>query len=153
MKVQFSYCQCADRSIAPPQKQTIGAAGYDVRANLHAEDREKGLVLESGASLAIPTGLSLASPDDLLCEARSRSGLAKSSSIVVLNSPGTIDPDYRGEISIILINHGASSFVVSHGMRIAQLVFTRFESPDLIEVDQLPNSDRAKNGFGSTGLS
>lgn len=152
MRVQFSYCQYSDRSIPPPQKKTAEAAGYDIRANLLPECREKGLELKSGASIAVPTGIRLACPSGLLCEVRSRSGLAYSSSVVVLNSPGTIDPDYRGEVRILLINHGSSSFVVLHGMRIAQLVFILFEVPQLIEVAQLSGSTRAEGGFGSTGL-
>ena len=93
----------------------------------------------------------LAMPDDAVCDLRSRSGLARSSGIVVLNSPGTIDPDFRGEIIILLINHGRKDRTIKHGERVAQLVFLRSLAPEIVHVIELGQTMRGKDGFGSTG--
>lgn len=151
MRIDFTYCEGADKGIAPPAKATDGAAGYDIRANLPAHDREYGILIRAGEVLSIPTGISLACPENILCEVRSRSGLAKSSRVVVLNAPGTIDPDFRGQISVLLANLGREDFAVTHGMRIAQIVFVRFESLELFEVHELSGTERDTHGFGSTG--
>jgi len=99
----------------------------------------------------IPTGLSIAIPEDLEIQIRPRSGLAAKSSIGVLNTPGTIDSDYRGELKIILFNHGNKDFIVNNNDRIAQMVLTPVIKMELEEVDQLPESVRGLGGFGSTG--
>ena len=99
----------------------------------------------------IPTGLSIAIPEDLEIQIRPRSGLAAKSSISVLNTPGTIDSDYRGEIKIILFNHGNKDFIVNNNDRIAQMVLTPVIKMEIEEVDQLPKTIRGSGGFGSTG--
>jgi dUTP pyrophosphatase len=101
----------------------------------------------------IPTGIALALPRGHEGQIRPRSGLAARQGVTVLNTPGTIDADYRGEVQVILINHGAEPFVVERGMRIAQLVIARVERAALIEVDSLDSTERASGGMGSTGMS
>jgi len=99
----------------------------------------------------VPTGLSVAIPEDLEIQIRPRSGLAAKSSISVLNTPGTIDSDYRGELKVILFNHGNKDFIVNNNDRIAQMVLTPVIKMELEEVDQLPETIRGSGGFGSTG--
>jgi len=104
-----------------------------------------------GARQFLPCGFSLAIPQGYEGQVRSRSGLALKHGIAVLNSPGTIDSDYRGELAVVLVNHGDSSFVVSRGMRIAQLVISKVEQAGWTEVDELPDTDRGQGGYGHTG--
>ena len=108
-------------------------------------------VIFAGDRKLIPTGLAFELPDYCQIEVRPRSGLALKHGITVLNSPGTIDSNYRGELSVILINHGAEKFEIKSGDRIAQIVFTPFYTAKLIESELLEYSDRGSNGFGSTG--
>jgi len=127
-----------------PTYQTDGSAGMDVRA-------AKDLVLEIGQTALIPTGFALQLPDDIEAQLRPRSGLALRFGLTMLNSPATIDPDYRGEVGVILTNLGHTPFEVRRGERIAQMVFARFERVRLEEVETLSESARSKGGFGSTG--
>ena len=128
-----------------PARQTSGSAGYDVRSA--APD----FSLAPGERRAVATGFTFALPDGLEMQVRPRSGLALAHGITLPNAPGTIDPDYRGELKVILQNGGADAVLVRRGDRIAQLVFARFESPMLGEADQLDPTTRGAGGFGSTG--
>jgi dUTP pyrophosphatase len=130
--------------LAPPSRGTARAAGYDVRS-------AEAVVLEPGQIRLVGTGFALELPDDLECQVRPRSGLALKHGITVPNSPGTIDPDYRGELRIILQNLGCDTVRLERGERIAQLVFARFEAPELVEVEALSVTSRGEGGFGSTG--
>ena len=132
-----------------PSYSTPDSAGLDLRAKLDAP-----VVLEPGQRTLVPTGLHLALPQGFEAQVRPRSGLAYKHGVTVLNSPGTIDADYRGDVGVILINHGTEAFTVENGERIAQLVLARYERVewDLIEsVEQLPASVRGQGGFGHTG--
>ena len=131
-----------------PDYQTNGAAGMDLCAALGDD-----IVIAPGDFTAIPTGLAIALPAGLEAQIRPRSGLAFKHGITVLNSPGTIDSDYRGEIKIALINHGKSPVTISHGMRIAQMVIAQTIQAQLQPVDQLDKTERGASGFGSTGIS
>ena len=130
-----------------PQYETVNSAGMDVRA--HLDDK---LVLEPGEKALIKTGLKLAIPAGYECQVRPRSGLAYKYGVTVLNSPGTIDADYRGDIGVILINHGTSNFVVEPGERIGQLVFAKYERVEFEAVEELAETERGEGGFGSTGV-
>ena len=131
-----------------PQYQTDGAAGADICAYL-----EEPYVLEPGARYAVPTGLFLEVAEGYEVQIRPRSGLAAKFGITCLNTPGTIDSDYRGEIKVILINLGNSDFVISNGDRIAQMVVSPLYRAEFEIVDELSESDRGEGGFGSTGVS
>ena len=131
-----------------PAYQTAGAAGLDLLAALPPMAT---LVLEPGARDSVPTGLCLALPPGWEAQVRPRSGLALNHGVTVLNAPGTIDSDYRGEIRVILINHGREPFVISRGSRIAQLVLARYEQVSWSEADALGETARGAGGFGSTG--
>ncbi len=122
------------------------AAGADVKAHL-----KEPLVLEPGASALVPTGLRFAIPEGYEIQVRPRSGLALKNQITVLNSPGTIDADYRGELGVILINHGKNAFVITNGMRIAQIVLARVEKAAFKLEDTLIATLRGEGGFGHTG--
>ena len=131
-----------------PEYATSQSAGLDLRAHL-AEP----LLLQPGERALIPTGLRMALPPGWEAQVRPRSGLALKQGITVLNSPGTIDADYRGPVGVILINHGADSFSVEPGERIAQLVFARFEQAVWQTVKELDQTERAEGGFGHSGRS
>jgi dUTP pyrophosphatase len=122
------------------------AAGADVKACL-----KEPLIIEPGASALIPTGLRFAIPEGYEIQVRPRSGLALKNQITVLNSPGTIDADYRGEVSVILINHGKNIFIVTPGMRIAQIVLARVERAIFTLEESLVSTSRGEGGFGHTG--
>ena len=128
-----------------PSRQTAGAAGYDVCS------AEPDFVLAAGERRLVSTGLEMELPEGVECQVRPRSGLALRHGLVLPNSPGTIDPDYRGELKVIVWNAGAEPLPVPRGMRIAQLVFARFLAPEVVEADALAESDRGTGGFGSTG--
>ncbi len=128
-----------------PARETSGAAGYDVRSA--APDTE----IAPGGRVAIATGLAFELPAGLEMQVRPRSGLALRHGITLPNAPGTIDPDYRGELLVILQNTSDVPFLVRRGERIAQLVFARFETPALVETDSLGETVRGSGGFGSTG--
>ena len=133
-------------SVKLPSYKTDGASGMDLMACI-----EKPLNLEPGKSCLIPTGLSVAFPSDYEIQIRPRSGLAAKKNISVLNTPGTIDSDYRGELKIILFNHGDENFIINNNDRVAQMVLTPVIKMELEETNELPNSIRGKGGFGSTG--
>lgn len=132
---------------ALPAYQTAGAAGADVRACL-----DKPLVLEPGQRALVPTGLSFEIPDGYEMQVRPRSGLAAKHGVTVLNSPGTIDSDYRGEVQVILVNLGTERFTISHGDRIAQLVVAPVERVQFRPAQDLSGTARGHGGFGSTGV-
>jgi deoxyuridine 5''-triphosphate nucleotidohydrolase (dut) len=129
-----------------PEYKTSGSSGMDLMAFVESPIKIKPNTVE-----LIPTGLSIAIPEELEIQIRPRSGLAAKSSISVLNTPGTIDSDYRGELKIILFNHGNKDFIVNKNDRVAQMVLTPVIKMELEEVDQLPETIRGSGGFGSTG--
>ncbi len=131
-----------------PAYETAGAAGMDLRA---AVGEDEPLLIAPGAWAAAPTGLCIALPDGYEAQVRPRSGLALKAGVTCLNSPGTIDADYRGEIRVILINHGPEPFVVRRGERIAQLIVTPVSLATWVEVEALSETVRGAGGFGSTG--
>lgn len=133
-----------------PAYETSGAAGMDLRAALAGAAP---LVLESGARALVPTGLVLQIPDGFEAQVRPRSGLAARHGVTVLNSPGTVDSDYRGEVKVILINHGDAALAIGHGDRIAQLVIAPVTRAVLVEAAALDETSRGAGGFGSTGIS
>jgi len=132
-----------------PRYETAGAAGLDLQAAVAADAP---LTLKPGARALVPTGLTMALPVGFEAQVRPRSGLALKQGVTLANTPGTIDSDYRGEIGVILINHGQEDVVVARGMRIAQLVIAPVVQALLVEVDALDPSDRGAGGFGSTGV-
>ena len=129
-----------------PAYATDQAAGLDLMAALAAP-----VTLPPMARALIPTGISIALPAGYEAQVRPRSGLALKQGVTVLNAPGTIDADYRGEIGVIIINHGAESFTIERGMRIAQMVIAPYTRAQFSEVLELPTSERGSGGFGSTG--
>ena len=129
-----------------PAYETIASAGMDLRANL-----SEGLLLKSGERLLVPTGLFIALPEGYEAQIRPRSGLAFKHGITVLNSPGTIDADYRGEVKVLLINHGAEDFEIKDGERIAQMVIAAHARVEWNSVNELEETERGAGGFGSTG--
>lgn len=131
-----------------PAYQTAHAAGLDLVA---AVPQESPIVLAPGQHAMIPTGLAIALPSGFEAQVRPRSGLAAKHGVTVLNSPGTIDADYRGEISVILINHGAEPFTIKRGERIAQMVIAQVARAEFVVVAALSETDRGAGGFGSTG--
>lgn len=130
-----------------PSYETIASAGLDVRANI-----DESIELKPLERVLVKTGLFMEIPVGFECQVRPRSGLALKKGISVLNSPGTVDADYRGEVGVILINLSNETFVVEDGERIAQLVFAKVKQAKWIEVDVLSNTDRGEGGFGSTGV-
>ena len=131
-----------------PAYETAQAAGMDLRA---AVPQDAPLVLRPGERHPVPTGLAFALPEGFEGQVRPRSGLAFKSGITCLNSPGTIDADYRGEVKVILINHGPEDFIIRRGDRIAQLVIAPVVQAEWLEVDNLDDTVRGSGGFGSTG--
>ena len=129
-----------------PTQATPDAAGFDLRARVDDD-----VTLAPGQRAMIPTGLAIALPSGYEAQVRPRSGLAAKHGIGVVNAPGTIDADYRGEIAVILINLGDTPFVVTRGERIAQLVVQRLPQISFVEVDALPETERGTGGFGHTG--
>ena len=129
-----------------PDYKTTGSSGMDLMAFV-----DKPIKLAPKNSCLVPTGLSVAFPQECEIQIRPRSGLAAKNNISVLNTPGTIDSDYRGEIKIILFNHGSSEFVINNKDRIAQMILMPVYKMDLEEVENLPDTLRGKDGFGSTG--
>lgn len=132
----------------PPKKQTKGSSGYDLHACITEE-----LSLASGEHVLVNTGVSLRLPEEFEAQVRSRSGLACKHGVIVLNSPGTIDSDYRGEIKVILMNLSPRAFTIAPNMRIAQLVFAKVEAVSLQESSDIKEEEtsRGAGGFGSTG--
>ena len=129
-----------------PKYETVGSSGLDLSANL-----EKDIVLKPGEKCLIPTGIAVTIPNGYEFQIRPRSGLAMKNSITVLNTPGTIDADYRGEINVIIINLGNKDFEITNGTRIAQMVLCPISKAKLLEVEDLDSTTRGDGGFGSTG--
>ena len=135
-----------DSQVKLPEYKTTGASGMDLLAFI-----KKSVTVKPKTSLLIPTGLSVAFSEDYEIQIRPRSGLAVKNSITVLNTPGTIDSDYRGEIKVILINLGKNDFTIKNGERIAQMVICPVIKTEFEIVNELPNTPRGLGGFGSTG--
>lgn len=137
-----------DRELPLPKYETIQSAGADIRASLENKDS---LVIEPGQRVLVPTGLAFEIPDGHEVQVRPRSGLSLKTDLLVVNSPGTIDADYRGEVKIILGNFGNGPYTIKHGERIAQLVFAPIYQTEFQVTDELSETDRGAGGFGSTG--
>ena len=135
-----------NKEVTTPKYKTDGSSGVDLSAFL-----EKKVIIKPNSSELIPTGLQVAIPEEFEIQIRPRSGLAAKENIGVLNSPGTIDSDYRGELKIILFNHGKEDFIINNGDRIAQMVLVPIIKMEFEEVDSLPDTVRGQGGFGSTG--
>ena len=133
-------------SVKLPSYKTKGASGMDLMAFI-----DKPINLEPGKSCLVPTGLSVAFSKECEIQIRPRSGLAAKSNISILNTPGTIDSDYRGELKIILFNHSSENFIINNNDRVAQMVLTPVIKMELEETNELPESIRNEGGFGSTG--
>lgn len=129
-----------------PQFMTPGAAGMDI----FAANRED-VILPAGGRALIPTGIAIALPANCEAQIRPRSGLALKHGLTLLNTPGTIDSDYRGEIKLIVINLGEEDYILKRGERIAQMVFAQVVHPEIVEVESLDQTDRGAGGFGHTG--
>ncbi len=149
--VRLTWLDGADTSLPLPQYETPGSAGADLRANLSEGDRETGITLAPGARALIPTGLAVAIPPGFEMQVRPRSGLALKHGLSLLNTPGTIDSDYRGPLGIILINLGDTPVTIAHGDRIAQAVIAPVSQATFILTDALDDTSRGTGGFGSTG--
>jgi dUTP pyrophosphatase len=150
VKVRVSVVRLPHAGDLPlPSYQSELAAGLDLLACVPADAP---IVLPAGARVMVPTGIAIALPAETEAQVRPRSGLAARHGITVLNTPGTIDADYRGEIQVILINLGSADFLVERGSRIAQLVITPVTRAELIEVQSLEGTERGEGGFGSTGI-
>ena len=134
--------------LALPAYQSADAAGLDLLAAVPAETP---LILTPGKFAMVPTGLAIALPRGFEAQVRPRSGLAAKHGVTVLNTPGTVDADYRGEINVILINHGEAPFPIRRGERIAQMVIAPVTQAQLVQVETLSSTDRGSGGFGSTG--
>jgi len=142
MKIKVHY----SGKHALPQFETTQSAGMDLRANIDVP-----VVLQPGDSTLIPTGIKMALPDGYEAQIRPRSGLAYKHGITVLNSPGTIDADYRGDVGVLLINHGQKAFTIEDGMRVAQMVVAQYSQFEWESVEDLDETARGAGGFGSTG--
>ena len=134
-------------NVSLPKYETEGSSGMDLAANI-----DESIEIKPGATVIIPTGISLSIPKNFEIQIRPRSGLAAKNQVSVLNTPGTIDADYRGEIKVILINLSDKVFVVEKGLRIAQMVLCPVVKATLKEVTELENTERGSGGFGSTGI-
>jgi dUTP pyrophosphatase len=135
-----------DPNVELPKYKTEGSSGLDLMAFI-----DNPIKISPNTSALVPTGISVAISSDLEIQIRPRSGLAAKSSVTVLNTPGTIDSDYRGEIKIILFNHGKEDFIIKNKDRVAQMILVPIIKIEFEEVDELPNTIRGSGGFGSTG--
>jgi len=133
-------------NVCLPKYQTAGSAGLDLQAYINEP-----IILKPGEIILVPTGLAIALQEGYEAQIRPRSGLALKNGITVLNSPGTIDADYRGEICVILINHSKQDFTITCGLRIAQMVIAQYAVASIVEVSELSATNRGAGGFGSTG--
>jgi dUTP pyrophosphatase len=148
MTITLNLKYCAHyQGLPQPRYQTTGASGMDLLAAI-----SDSVSLEPGEYQLIPTGIKIEIPEGFEAQVRPRSGLALKYGVTVLNTPGTIDSDYRGEIQVILINFGKNRFTLTRGMRIAQLVFSKIVRVDFKEADSLTNTSRSDEGFGHTGI-
>jgi dUTP pyrophosphatase len=146
IRVQFKRL-AHGKGLSLPDYESREAAGMDVRAAV-----ETPYTLQPGERALIPTGFQMALPAGYEAQIRPRSGLAYKKGITMLNSPGTVDSDYRGEVKVLAINHGKEPFTISHGDRIAQIVIAPVYRAATEETDELPGTDRGEGGFGSTGV-
>ena len=138
--------QILNNAKGKPEYGSIEASGLDLKAGI-----ENKIIIKSNEFLVVPTGIILEIPKGFEAQVRPRSGLAANNGISVLNTPGTIDSDYRGEIKVILFNHGKNDFLINNKDRIAQMILTPIIKMDLEETDDLPETIRGEGGFGSTG--
>lgn len=147
-KIKLNIKRISDKynDVSLPYYATEGSAGMDIRAAIDDE-----IVINSGEVKLVPTNLMVEIPEGYEIQVRPRSGLALKHGIGLLNSPGTIDSDYRGEVGIIMYNIGKENFVIKRGDRIAQLVLTKFYKADVLETDNISESQRGEGGFGHTG--
>jgi dUTP pyrophosphatase len=145
-RIEVMVRRLAGNDLPAPRPATPGSSGVDLRACVPGA-----VTLEPGQRALIPTGLALAIPPGYEAQVRPRSGLAARSGLTMLNTPGTIDADYRGEVQVLAVNLGSEAVVIQRGDRIAQMVFQKVPAVDLVEVDELPASSRGAAGFGSTG--
>lgn len=136
-----------ERAIIPEYK-TPGSAGFDLQVLINSEKE----ILKKGEIKLFKTGLAMALPNGYEAQVRSRSGISLKNGIIVLNAPGTVDSDYRGEVGIIVMNCGSEDFVVENGMRLAQMIIAKYEKADIEVVDNLDETERNSGGFGSTGV-
>ena len=143
------FCFPHFAGLALPDYATPGAAGLDLQA---AIDENATVLLKSGERTLVPTGLALQLPKGYEAQVRPRSGLALKHGITVLNSPGTIDADYRGELSVLLVNHGSEPYLLTRGQRIAQLVVAPVQRVMLVQIKELDPTMRGAGGYGSTGV-
>jgi dUTP pyrophosphatase len=146
MNIQFKKLDHA-RDLPLPSYESKYAAGMDIRAAL-----KESIELSPNERKLIPTGLKMAMPQGYEAQIRPRSGLAYRNGITMLNTPGTIDADYRGEVKVLAVNLGSEPFLIDHGDRIAQMVIAPVTQADINEVDELSETERAEGGFGSTGV-
>lgn len=145
MKVMINRLHSFDLPL--PCYMTSGSAGLDIYAANEAD-----IIIGIGQRVLVPTGIAIALPDDCEAQIRPRSGLAIKHGLTLLNSPGTIDSDYRGEIKLIVINLGDKEYILKRGERVAQMVFARVLKPEIVEVQVLEGTDRGTGGFGHTGV-
>lgn len=151
--VRIMWDDDADRSVALPSYETVGAAGADIRANFPVGSRETGLELQPMQRSIIPTGLRMEIPEGFEVQVRPRSGLAFKHGLTLVNTPGTIDSDYRGLVGVLMVNLGADPFTITHGERIAQLIVAPVVQAQFEAGDTLSDTHRGSGGFGSTGRS
>lgn len=150
--IRFQRLEGADAAVALPSYETPGAAGADLRANLPAQSRATGLTLAPGARALVPTGLAMEIPQGYEVQLRPRSGLALKKGLTLLNTPGTVDADYRGAVGVIVINLGDQPVVIAHGERIAQMVVAPVVQASFETAETLSETARGTGGFGSTGV-
>lgn len=143
-KIKIKVINCSANPL--PEYATPGSAGMDLRACL-----QENVMLEPGGCALIPTGIKIQLPEGYEAQVRPRSGWAIKSGVTVLNSPGTIDASFRGEVCVILINHGFENVIIGNGDRIAQLVVARCETVEWVPVDELEETERGEGGFGHSG--
>lgn len=144
MKVKIQILNCHD--LALPRYMTTGSSGVDLQAAI-----DQDLAIPAGQVRLVPTGIAIAVEEGYEAQIRPRSGLALNHGITLLNTPGTIDADYRGEIKLIVINLGDKEYILKRGERVAQMVFARVEKAEFVEVDTLDETQRGTGGFGHTG--
>lgn len=149
--IKLVFDDGADQSLPLPAYETAGSAGADLRANLPITDRATGWTLDPMQRRIVPTGLRVEIPAGFEMQIRPRSGLAAKHGVTLVNTPGTIDSDYRGPLGIIMINLGAEPFVIGHGDRIAQAVIAPVVQATYDVVETLSDTSRGSGGFGSTG--
>ena len=148
MEKNFYITRTDDAKDLPlPQYMSEGAAGMDLYANIHED-----ILVRRGEIKLIPTGIKIALPEGYEAQIRPRSGLELKNGITLVNTPGTVDSDYRGEIGVILINHGVTGFLIKRGDRIAQMVINKYEKIEWTECENLDETKRADGGFGHSGI-